>query len=58
VSFEKYRKAYDCAVEGCDGKAIKKMSNHLISQHKITNPQERAKYLALSKKKGPQKNRI
>ena len=52
---EKYRKYYFCPIEGCSSKAIRKMSNHLITVHHIMNKEERMALLEQSKKKGQQK---
>jgi hypothetical protein len=40
MSSEKFKKSYFCAVEGCGAGSIKKMSNHLISKHKILDPEK------------------
>ena len=56
TTFEKYRRAYFCPVPGCpSGKAIKKLSNHLIDFHKILDVTMRRKLLEEAKEPGPAK---
>lgn len=57
TSCEKYRKSYMCPVENCkSGRAQKKLSNHLIAYHRITDANERARLLALAKTQGATKH--
>ena len=52
---EKYRKSYFCPIETCAStKALKKLSNHLIEVHGITNAARRQSLLAEARMRGAQ----
>ena len=53
-STERYRKYYFCLIEGCGSHTLRRMSNHLITVHHITNATKRRQLLEESKKKGAQ----
>ena len=56
-NFERYRKYHHCPIKGCKSKSLKKLSNHLVSVHKIVDPAERQKVLREAKKLGVAKPR-